>query len=457
MTSRRKGSLLALALAAACMRPQPAAAKHYNLGAFVPAYVPCTQATANTQTTNGVPACAPAVPLSNCDTDPDTALKLSPKLRSAFTYRNTGRRETVANGRVVDVLTRVVVEGVQTCDSRPFTGRLEVQATARMVDTSDACVTGECVRPDFSWKHGIDCVDGKCSLARSSANATFAEQGRPLLPSHRPYAMRFSRFAILDRAGRVVATSGLQMGRPETERRTAMIDSESWIRRLLDPFGIFDATERGRWLAPRSAYAYEQTAPGTAQRLLARYTQAYPECSVENTDAVMDGGPVCTGVPLSNCAIDPDNAVVAVVPDHEHTREGRGKFHLRLQGQSLRIAGQVVGLHDCGGRLLNGSLQLRGIAQVTLSDPACGAEPCTTVDVAFFETPLRIVDGGVPESATLPLSSLGPFPGPATYATFDVSKLQLLDRAGNVALEGPSTFVRCNPHDPGTDPFCYGN
>ena len=83
----------------------PALAEHFNRAAFIPSFEPCDPALANTATSNGVPACTPAVPTSNCVTDLDTALVVGAKGGGAITYRQSGRRETQNAGSVTAELT----------------------------------------------------------------------------------------------------------------------------------------------------------------------------------------------------------------------------------------------------------------------------------------------------------------------------------------------------------------
>src|SRR5512147_2476531 len=51
----------------------PACAVHYNRGNFVQAFQPCDPGSANELTSGGIPACVPAVPVSDCDSDPTNA------------------------------------------------------------------------------------------------------------------------------------------------------------------------------------------------------------------------------------------------------------------------------------------------------------------------------------------------------------------------------------------------
>jgi hypothetical protein len=444
-----------LAVAASVVSPVPAAAVHYNRGAFVPAFQACDAAVANTRTTRGIPACTPPVRVSDCAKDPVGALRLRPDAKSGFLYRNTGRRETRANHGDVDIQARIVVTGVETCTGAPYSGSLDAEILLRMYREDRACDTGRCVLPDFAYRHRLACESGRCELRRGSADQALLALGLPELPSDMFYSIRYLRFAVLDRAGRVLFANGLQSSRQSIVTLARAAETKSWLERLRGSTRL--AAVLG-WLAPRIANAYVQTTPNIAKRLLTRYVQAHAPCSRETANtATREGLPACTAVTLSDCRADPDNAIVAVVPVEHRTMDGRGKFLYELRGDRLQIKGHLAGIENCAAQPYEGVLTLRMTVRSTLDDPACGAAGCTATDTSMLDLPLVLAEGEVALDETLALDMVGPFPGGAKVVDYEIVGTEILDRSGNVALEGPSTLVRCNPIDAATGGFCYGN
>ncbi len=426
----------------------PALAEHFNRATFIPAYQRCDPALANATTSNGVAACTPAVPVSNCATDAPTALVLGGRGGGAITYRQSGRREAQVADGAVDLLTKVALKDVRLCSGKRFSGNVTLAISLRMFRQDSVCGASGCVIPEFTLLKSLPCKRGRCKLV-FRANELLAADGKPPFPSDQVFTSVFPSIKVLDRANRPFLTLGLQAGRRRlVARATDSSSIRAWLTRLLQ-----------RIATPSPAYAYVTTVAGRASLSLSRYVQAYEPCDPGATDVVTsDGVAACSPVPLSNCSTDPDNAIRVTLNVAEDTNTGRGKVNLTVKKTLVKIRGDIAGIERCDGTPYSGPLQLDIRGSATLDDPQCGTDLCTTVETTVFGMPIDLTGGQEVIKAKRDLSTLGPFPGSASTLNLELTTGRMLDRSGNVALVAPASLVRCSQHitAAGT-PFCFSN
>jgi hypothetical protein len=426
--------------------PPAALAHHYNRAGFVRAFERCDAAVANAMTSGGVVACKPAVPFSSCTEDAATALVLRQPAKARLTYFSTGRRETRTNAGEVDIFSRIDISGIENCDGTRFEGDLDVEYVSRVFREDASCGASGCVLPDVTVRLRLPCERGRCR-ATLAANDGLTAAGLPAVPSDQIHTVRFLRIAILDRAGHMFLTTGLNGSGAMSAASVVAAGTRAWLSRLADLL-----------FRVREAFSYGGT-PRRGTQQLARYVQAYLPCEAGTEQLVTeDGWPACTPVPVSDCAVDPDHAIVGLTPIQEITDDGSAKLKLSLKGTTLRIHGHMFGLFSCNGEAYTGALQLRAVVRATLEDPACGDDPCTTTDTPLFSTSIAVNAGHAYVDTSAQLSALGAFPGSARSLSAEVLEMQLLDESGRVALVAPSSQVRCNPGpSPEETGFCYGN
>ena len=429
-----------------------AKAVHFNRGHFVPAYAPCAPGFANVVTSGGVAACAPATLLSDCVSSPTTSLRLNPSRgKTSFNQRPKGRRRTRINNGENDIDTRVKLVGVETCQGERFSGQLTVYFVLRMFRTDPACSTGQCTIPDFGYEHPLSCRRGRCKLI-ASANQELASLGIPPLPNDLAYAFQVVSMTVMDQAGGVFLTVGLQDGDPNALPLTRGMHKKNWIWMVLHR------------ISPRSAHAYGATGQGIAKRLEARIVGAYPECEPGTEDTVTsDGIAACSAKPMSNCEDDPLHAIVPVVATvGEHIGDGRGKMRLSVRKSEFAVRSGVDGLEDCEGNEFSGSLRGSGMARITLADDAACGQSCTTIDTELFSVDIPVVAGdGSTNGSNAPLNGDALVPRSSESLNLEILNMTMRDASDNPVLIGPSIFVRCNfagvPNFPGGPGFCFGN
>lgn len=439
-----------------------AEAYHFDRGHFVPAFTPCEEGSANTATTNGIPACSPPVLLSNCAANPQTALNLGgtlaqdEKARSSYLLRAKGRRRTRHNEELrPDLESRIQLYGVRDCTGALYDGDVQVRMKLRIVRDDPTCTTGQCTLPDITHFISMPCDRGRCKVL-GSLNNELAALGKPLLPLGQPYIMRVVEFDILDQAGSRFLTMGMQSSEGFRYANT-ITDETPWLSRLMK--------RMAHPLAPDSAFAYGASGTGGAGRAESRYIRAFHECDPDLTDTLTtDGQEACSSVPFSNCVDNPVSAVLPFVPpEGDHNTDGKAKIALSVKGENLAIRGRIHGMEDCRGVLYNGIVSQEATIRATVRDPSCALGICTTVDTVMFSSPsvLRNGEAFVKPNAKIPIEDLDVLPGASSQLNAEILSVQFQDPKGFPFLVGPGLLVRCNanrtPGDVGDGGFCFGN
>jgi len=357
----------------------------------------------------------------------------------------SGRRRT----RIEDIPTietRVLLRGVEDCNGAKFQGDLDVRTVLRLHSEDPSCATGRCTLPDLTFTERLSCGrSGSCRM-HGDARAAIAAQGLPALPVDHGYTAEVVRLDVLDRGGVPFLVQGVGGGN----------DSLPQIAGLRRPW---------RWgaflrslLSARDAYAYGANGTGPANELLARYVRSFAPCAPGATNTTTsDGQAACISVPYSDCALDPDNAVVPVVPsdgNFEADTKGRGKVDVAVRSDEMLVAGYLRNLEKCDTAPYTGPLAVEGRFRTTLRDPGCTGGACTTVDGPLIQASADITDGSATIAITLPFDALLGLSAPTTFSA-EVLAVHLLDRSGNAVLTGPTLLVRCN--DVSGVAFCFGN
>lgn len=435
--------------------PATSWAHHFNRGHFVRAYRPCTVATANTTTSNGVPACSPAVLLSDCATDPTTALQMGKPGKSSLTMMPTGRRHTRADHGHPTLESRFGLSRVLRCDGTPYSGALTVEVAVRVQRNDPVCNSGICTLPDATYTHQLTCSLGNCSSSLADEAVGLAP-----LPVDHGYTVQVVRVSVLDLAARQF----LNMGIASTDDTGSLLyasstprDPQWWKDSILD------------LLLPSDAEAYGATGTGYPKRYLARYVQAFEACDAGATDTLTgDGLAACTAVISSDCATNPQ-AITPITPmSGNFTDNGKGKVDMgwrrKRDRSKLSVGGAVDGIADCTGAPYTGTVGVRTSVRATVLDPACAGGNCTTVTTSFVSGTSEAKDGQLTKKALRDgTSGLYLSAGPEVVSvSAELVEAVLTDPTGAPFLFGPAFFVRCNfdagtPNQPGGDAFCFGN
>jgi hypothetical protein len=103
----------------------------------------CSPAAADTMTGDGLPACT-AVPLSNCDTDPDNAI-VAPVPRTGH-HNDDGKGKVNAQLKSGGEQLQITgwLRGLEDCDGRDYRGPLQIQAVVRATLGDPSCGSGGC-------------------------------------------------------------------------------------------------------------------------------------------------------------------------------------------------------------------------------------------------------------------------------------------------------------------------
>jgi hypothetical protein len=439
-------TLALLAALAALLDPRLAHATHFNRGHFVTPYEPCSPLTSNTATSDGVPACSPPVPLSNCATSPDKALRLGPDSSTSLKMEVSGRRLTTFEG-VPTVETRVILNGIEDCAGGRYEGSLILHTVLRVHSLDPACLTGLCTLPDISYTQEFPCVHGRCRLNGDSWD-DFTEQGIPHLPIDHGYTAEVITLEILDRGGQPFLVQGIGSRNNAVMMMAGKSPAWRWLAGLRD------------LISPREAFAYGATGSGPPLELRMRYVHSYAPCLPGQTNTTTaDGQAACVSVPMSNCALDPGNAVVVTVPtegNYHSDGAGKGKVIAEVsQGRAdLVLSGPIRTLTSCSGAPYTGPLRMEGLFRTTVLDAACTGGACTTVDGPLLGWTVHAKDGSCHLAERVPFEDLHGLPGSTEFGA-EVLAIHFLDRSGNAVLTGPTMLVRCNPQTDGL--FCFGN
>jgi hypothetical protein len=441
----RRFACAAIAAIALVTSSRPAHAHHYNRGHFVTAYAPCLAQNANTHTTDGIAACSPPVPLSDCATQPATALRLNAKGKTSILMHVSGRRRTRIEG-IPTIETRVLLRGVEDCAGSHFHGDLDVRTVLRVHSEDPSCTSGRCTWPDLVFTQTLSCgPSGSCKM-RADASVALAAQGLPALPIEFGYTAEVVRLDVLDRAGVPFLAQGVGAGEDALPQIAAARRPWRWL-----------AFMRALMATPE-AHAYGANGTGPADELFARYVRSFAPCAPNDTNTTTsDGRPACVSVPLSDCALDPANAVVPVVPpggNFEADTKGRGKLDVAVRSDEVLVAGYLRNLETCDAQGYTGPLGIEGTFRTTLRDAGCTGGACTTVDGPLIDASADITDGSATIAVGVPFAALVGLSAPTTFSA-EALVVHLLDRSGNPALTGPALLVRCNEVE--GVPFCFGN
>lgn len=401
-----KGVSAFLALAVSVLLAADAQARHFDLGSFVPAMLRCEAVDSNTITSDGVAACSPPVFLSNCDLDPDNALRCGKKSKADYKVRPSGRSLTDVNGGQLDMRAIFFTKDIEACDGTHFTGTITGITAFRMFLEDPACTGGTCAVPDLSVPFAVDCASGRC-FVKEFANDVLETLGLAVLPQDMNWTAEVSSFDMLDPSGSRFLTPGLLLAKPGAGRR--------------DGF------------------------PSRAKKWEARVVPPYETCLAADTDTFTSNGrPACsTPTKLSDCATDPAGAV-AVDP----TIGGYRKMKYQVRKGALRTSGRFVKLIECDGRPYTGQLTILTTFRATVADSGCDGGFCTTVE----QTRSNVID--VSEGRSRFSQEVFQLGTGADWMSVEIISADILDRSGNPMLRGHGLLVRCNPEEDG---LCFGN
>lgn len=406
MAGRILGSLVVL-LYSLAHAPGRVEAHHHDKGDYVTAMRPCSPSLANTATSEGVPACSPPSPLSDCAASPATAMRFEGGGRGHYIVRPTGRFLTRNRDYVVDIDANLRFAGLEACDGSSIGGNWPMAMRLRMTLQDPACQGGICTLPDVTILSPLSCFGRSCRAKVLTTSFIDPILGMQRIPSEFPWTAELLSLSLHDGAGNPVASQGVLFG---TANRVGF--------------------------------------PGIANAWEARMVRAYAPCDPASADTTTsDGFRACSNPrPLSNCDEDPEGAI-------EVGQLGKGKLRVKAgkSGDGV-LKGRFTGLLDCSGNEFTGSLRVAIVMRITLEDPACAGGWCTTVDTTF-EVPMEVSGG----TGTLKRVKLTGVPrGSGKLVNAEIIRAEVRDRMGRAVLAGHGFFVRCNPRGGGRV-FCYGN
>ncbi len=401
------------------LAPVFAEARHQTKYDYVPAMSECLAGAADTMV-GPLPACSNPQPISNCGTDPATALKLGPRARARFMQFSTGRRKSISIGQQINVLAKFKAKDILRCDGSPSTGDLTLRVHYRLTLADDACTGSLCTVPDSSFDYTIPCSQGTCQLKERFVNNILVAQGKLPFPQ-RPWWGEVHSVDLLDLAGRPLLTHGI--------------------------------------VAPGGSSTMAINAP-RSKLFSANYVDAFAECiSGTETFTSTDGFPACAGQPTSDCTSNPTEAIkFGLRPEPETaggSRHGKLKLSARSRngGSDVSVRGRMATVRDCLDAKYEGPLTLLLRLRLTCYGSACGPTGSTVVDTDIpllvskpssfsFSLDAAVISAGLPT-----LGSLAP-------AILDIRSAQVLDVGGTVFATLSGMRVACTPASGNT--VCFG-